>query len=158
MEFEIADPIRGSFDRIDDGHTSTVLCYLGYNSEFETSYFVAAALSPYDDHFEYSFTVIERRDNAEREMTSGLATLGLFSKADRIAIRQVVCAATEQLLNWKKPPRIDRCTADANLPEKAMLKHLLISEVFKKCGYDVTRCEGWNGQAIWRADLVAGKT
>ena len=124
----------------------------------ETSYFVAATLSPYDDYFEYSFTVIERSGNTEREITSGLATVGLFSKADRIAVRQVVFAATGELLNWKRPLRIDRCTADPNLPDKAMLKHLFISEVFKKCGYEVTKCEDWNGQAIWQADLVAGNT
>jgi hypothetical protein len=84
MALELVDAIRGDFDRIDDGHTSTVLCYIGYNWELEASYFVAAALSPYDDYFEYSFTVIERRDNAEREMTSGLETVGLLSKADRV--------------------------------------------------------------------------
>ena len=62
------------------------------------------------------FRVIQRfpDDSEERPFVSGKETKGLFSKWDRSVILRVVCEATRELLNWRRPALVDRCTADAD--------------------------------------------
>jgi hypothetical protein len=113
---------------------------------------VSVALSPFGDDVEYSFTVVERKNDQERLFTSGLETKDIFGKGDRSAIRMVILDATEIVLTWKEPPLVDRCTSDANPPAGAVVKHTLVGQIFKKCGYKVTECGDWNGQLVWRAE------
>ena len=148
--------VGDEFEYIEEESESTVLAYLGYDSDADASYFAAVTLSPFDDYVEYTFTVIRHREDNDEPFTSGLATKGFFEEADRKAILSLILRATELLLNWKEPPLVDRCTSDADLQPKALVKHDLVSEVFKKCGYKVTDCGDWNGQKLWKAERVEG--
>lgn len=155
MTFQFVHPAAEEFECLEDDGESTVFAYVGHDPDTTASYLVAATLSPFGDDFEYSFAIIERKDGNDRQFSSGLETKDLFEKMDRSAIRSVVLEATEILLNWKKPQTVDRCTSDANIPDSAMVKHGLVSHIFKNCGYSVTECGDWNGQLCWKAERVA---
>ena len=155
MAFQFVQLDTDDFECIEEDGESTVLAYMGHDPDIDASYFVAATLSPFDDHVEYGFTTIERKGGEDRKFNSGLETKDIFVKPDRWLIRMVILDATEILLNWKKPALVDRCTADANLTQDALVKHNLVSMIFKKCGYKVTDCGDWNGQLLWKAERVA---
>src|SRR3974377_35790 len=103
MAFQFVHPDESEFEFIEEDGESTVLAYVGHDPDTDASYFVAATLSPFGDEVEYSFTVIERKGDQERQFTSGLETKGFFEKIDRIAIRVVILDVTEALLKWKEP-------------------------------------------------------
>ena len=133
------------------------MAYVGRDEETDSAYYVSAALSPFDDAVEFTFSVIRRVNDAENQYLSEIATKGpIPDPADRTAILMVILEITEALLDWKKPARVDRCTADANLEDKALHKHQLVSQIFKDCGYKVTDCGDWNGQLLWAAERVEG--
>jgi hypothetical protein len=152
MAFQFVQPDAEDFELIEEDGESAVVAYVGHDPDTEASYFVSVALSPFGDDVEYSFTVVERKNDQERLFTSGLETKDIFGKVDRSAIRMVILDATEMVLTWKEPPLVDRCTSDGNLPAGAVVKHTLVGQIFKKCGYKVTECGDWNGQLVWRAE------
>ncbi len=155
MAFQFVQLDTDDYECIEEGGESTVLAYVGYDPDTEASYFVATTLSPFDGEVEYSFTIIERTGDQDRQFNSGLETKHIFLKLDRGLIRMVILEATKLLLTWKEPPVVDRCTSDANLPRAAVVKHTLVTQIFKKCGYKVTDCGDWNGQLLWKAERVA---
>jgi hypothetical protein len=154
MTFEYEDP-GDDYELIEEEGESFVVAYVGSDIDTGCAYYAVAALSPLYDYFEYSFFVIERCSGSEEQFNSGLKTNGLFNEVDRSAILTVVLRATEMLLDWKQPLLVDRCTFDANLPKKALVKHTLISKIFSGCGYKITSCDDWNGKRVWRAERVA---
>lgn len=153
MAFQFA---AGDYQQIEEGDESTILAYLGHDPDTEAYYYAAVTLSPFEDHVEYSFTIIRRCRGEDQPFTSGLETKGMFETADRRAILGVISEATRRLLNWKKPALVDRCTSDANLTGKSLDKHTRITAIFGMCDYKVTDCGDWNGQKVWKAERVAG--
>ena len=155
MPFEYEDP-GDDFELIEEDGESFVVAYVGADTDTGFTYYAATALSPFFDYVEYSFYIVERWPNGtERQFDSGQETKGVFNEADRTAILGVIILATELLLDWKQPPLVDRCTSDADLPNKAQLKHTSITGIFRSCGYKVTSCGDWNGKLVWRAETVA---
>src|SRR5215210_4468825 len=110
-------------------------------------YYTLVQISPYNDGYEFSFSVVQRHvdSGTEREFTSGYDSGAIFTKEDREAILDVILAATDVLLGWKRPRKVDRCTSDPHLPPKAIRKHLLISEEFRKKGYRIREQPSWHG-------------
>jgi hypothetical protein len=157
MAFEFVHPHSDDFDFYEENGEAGVRAYVGCDSVTGCSYYILTTLSPFDDHVEYSFTVVERKDDDERQFTSGLETRNFFGGTDRAAILMVILEATALLLNWQTPAVVDRCTSDVISDAKPKAKHLMVSQIFKNCGYNVTDCGDWNGQLIWKAERVAAQ-
>jgi hypothetical protein len=143
-------------EKIDNGgYFGITWIAAGHSPTDGKTYQVAAELSPYDDDTpEYSFFIIERDIycDIETSFLSGLDLPSIFSKADRRALLDAALCATEVLIRWKMPPRMYRCTYDANPPSAALEKHFLLSAVMLECGYRVTKCDPWHGKIVWIAE------
>ena len=78
MAFQFVEPDKYEF--IDEEGESFVVAYIGSDANTDCAYYAAAALSPYDDHMEYSFFIIQRCNGQERQFTSGLETKDIFEE------------------------------------------------------------------------------
>lgn len=146
------------FERVEGPDIWAVICEIGDDPERGLAYFVSVELTPFGDQtFEYVFRVFERdREHGvnTRSFSSGLQTEAIFSRSDRSAILDVIALATIELLNWRRPHRVDRCTTDANLPQRALRKHNRISLAFRQCGYWVAEAGEFYGQKQWLAERI----
>jgi hypothetical protein len=100
---------------------------------------------------EFFFCVIElnHETNEEIRYWSGLDVAKFANLADRAFIRHALLGGTEILLKHKSPDRVFCCTHDSDLPDKALLKHLLVAQTFKTCGYSVTNEPICLGKYSW---------
>ena len=156
MAFHFVQSDEYEYLEDDEESEYSVLAYLGADPDTGASYYASAMLSPHGADVEYSFSVIERINDEERLLTSGLETQEIFQdQADRRSVLRVILELTECLLAWKEPAAVERCTADVVTNDEMLAKHILVSQIFRKCGYNVTDCGDWNGQKIWRAERIA---
>ncbi|WP_144404327.1 hypothetical protein [Belnapia sp. F-4-1] len=142
-------------DEPDGSHTLSFL--IGHDDATEMIYFVNVTLSPFDvDALEFSFAIVEADTVTLRTrlFTSGKHTRGIFSSEERYLILQVVLAATVELLDWKRPQKVYRCTSDRDPPHKALKKHYLLAWAFQSAGYSLTEADPWYGQRIWWAERI----
>jgi hypothetical protein len=100
---------------------------------------------------EYFFCLIKANhaENTETRYWSGLEVAKFTSREDRILIRSAVLEGTQLLLNYKAPDRVFCCAHDADPPEKALQKLLLVAVIFKTCGYAVERKPICLGKHSW---------
>jgi len=152
---QICDPPY-EFDRIDeDDGTCHAIFFIGHDEVASSIYFVRATLSPYEEGVpEFSFCVMGVNTETGEPIffTNGRDTKPIFSGVERHLVMEVVMRATAAVLAWQSPRKIYRCTADKHPPERALVKHDLISWVFNRAGYKLTRCDQWHGQRIWFAE------
>jgi hypothetical protein len=57
-------------------------------------------------------------------------------------------------LNHLRPDRFFCCTHDSHLPENALIKYLLIAEMFEMCGYAVEAQPLCLGKYSWWMELA----
>lgn len=99
---------------------------------------------------ELAFHIIKADDGYEDFYSDGLETLTTIS--DRIArnrILQVICIATDKLIDEVAPVEVEIITHEANLPRKALNKYLAIGNVFVKHGYVPAYPDPFHGRHIW---------
>lgn len=132
------------------------MCRVGTDLAAHKLYFAAVGLDPFPEGApEYWFGILERNAyTGEADLVlSGLRFARIISKADKMAILQVICGLTDLLLQECKPKKVTRVTHDAYQGGKGIEKHEVISKVFLDCGYRVTRCDSWGGQRAWLCEL-----
>lgn len=152
------DSDRWHADVFQDGSAYAVLVHVGYCDEEPLNYFVHTSLEtrPGGDGMEFVFYLIEANGETgtEHAYWSGRDVAKFITQDDRSAILRVVCAATGKLLDQVKPSVVYRYTHDADLPDKALEKHHVISKVFTNCGYRVIRGDEYHGHRMWRAERL----
>jgi hypothetical protein len=134
-------------------------CYLvvinfGYDPETKSTFSVMIGLDPLPGgDMEHFFCIIENTaDNEKKCYYSGANTGKLFPKETRKLVLSMVLSATHSLINAAQCSSIKHSTHDANLPQKALVKHILIAEVFESCGYVINRPDPYHGRYIWWAE------
>lgn len=152
------DPDQWHADLFLDGGACAVLVHVGHCDAESLNYFVHVSLEtrPGGNGMEFVFFLIEvdGETSTEHAYWSGRDVSRFIGREDRSAILRVVCSATERLLDHVKPDIVYRYTHDADLPDKALEKHLAISKVFTNCGYRVERGDEYHGQRTWRAERL----
>lgn len=138
------------------GSDHLAMCHIGRDDNQNRNYFAAAILSPQaGGGIEFVFRIIEVNGVTKEEFSyhSGRDT-PFIQGEDRRLVLNAILVLTEFLVRTVRPDTVFRCTADDNLPAKAMEKHERINELLEKCGYKVTRGEPYHGKCIWYATRV----
>jgi hypothetical protein len=139
-----------TFDPEIDGERLT----FGIGYDESASYTVVLGFSPLekDGHAEFYFVIYRFNNVSEvtQPLYSGLITRKFIENAaDRQLIMDAVCVAIPVLLEYVRPEWVFRCTHDADLEGRALLKHEAIAGAFKSCGYeehavsDRAGCKAW---------------
>lgn len=160
MAFELtieADEWRADVFR--RGNAFLVVVNFGYDPLINHTYSAVVGLEPLQGgDMEHFFFIIDA-DNANGTETtyySGLQTVGLFPKETRNLVLKLVLSATKSLLDTAQPAQVRRFTWDANPPEKALVKHLAVAEVFETCGYAMRTSDVYHGRYVWWAEREIG--
>jgi hypothetical protein len=133
-----------------------VVVPIGYDDIEPKSYSLLIsfdALPGGDEEFFFCVVEANTEDGTEARHWSGLDVAKFASKEDRILIRHMLLAGTEQLLKHRSPKRVFCCTHDSDMPQKALTKHVLIAHIFEMCGYAVIREPKCLGKESWWMEL-----
>ena len=133
---------------------AVVKCTVGYDDRADTTFSVMAALSPLPGgDLELVFAVLEGALDGEiNTYRNGLdSRTRIQDPGDRRRVLAAVCTAIDQLVRNYGSDRIVRCVP-ANLPERAMVKHVMIHQIFKEAGYLIQDCGVVAGTQGWRME------
>lgn len=138
------------------GDAYLVIINFGYNPEIKTTYSVMTGLEPLPGgDMEHFFCIIANNANNEKEtFFSGSQTIDLFPKTTRELVLNMVLGTTKTLLDTAKCQSIRHSTRDADLPQKALVKHMLIVRVIETCGYEIRKPDPYHGRHIWWAERL----
>ena len=113
---------------------------IGYDNTEPKSYSLLIAFDTMAggaDEFFFCVIAANTADNTETRYWSGLETANFMTGSDRALVHRALIVGTDALLSHNSPKRVFCCTHDANLPERALNKHLSICHVFAARGYQV---------------------
>ena len=135
--------------------SNSVLIPVGYDDDPDTdkSYNLFVSFDPLTgtDDLEFSFAIIEHDSETDSEYVywSGREIAQFITREDRNVIGGTLLAASERLLNAKRPSRFIMCTRDDGAPQRAHQKFIRIAHLFAECGYVVTNADPYHGLQIW---------
>lgn len=129
---------------------------IGYDDDEPESYSLLIAFDTMaGGGAEFFFCVIEQNHetNTETRYWSGLEVAKFTSDEDRTFILGALLDGTRELLQHNSPKLVFCCTHDSGLPQKALIKHLLVAQVFETCGYVVEEQPIFLGKNSWWMEL-----
>ncbi len=140
-----------------DGGTYLVVINFGYDPETDTTFSVMTGLDPLPGgDMEHFFCIVENNGSNEKKIHySGAETMGLFPKETRKLVLSMVLSATRSLINTVKCENVRHFTHDADLPHKALIKHILIAKAVESCGYAINKPDPYHGRHIWWAERLS---
>lgn len=132
---------------------AVVVFPIGYDDQTGADYLVHVGLSPSGGGvIEYVFCLLVVEDGEVVERLWSGKDVRFMPPQARMAVLMATCTATEVLLNQIRPKSVFRCTYDADLPDKALEKHHVISQAFIRAGYRVCVADPYHGKRVWWAE------
>ncbi|MCJ2108640.1 hypothetical protein MKK70_25355 [Methylobacterium sp. E-041] len=128
---------------------------IGYDDASTKVYTMAVGFEPLPGgDTKYFFHVVEGDTETGEECVhwSGRETRFITQSEDRKAILAAVLTLTEGLLKSAEPDTVRWFTHEERPPDKALVKHFLIANVFDVSGYDVRTCDPYHGRWVWFAE------
>lgn len=127
---------------------------IGHDPDIGAQYSVHVALirlEPFGGDFkaELMFDIVEATSEGKRFIDNGLDTKRFLSGADREAALEVCCSVTSNIVAQRQPDAIVMTTSQSNLPSKALVKYVHVSNAIKASGYDGGQGDIFEGQRIW---------
>lgn len=108
-------------------------------------------LEPFDGAFkaELMFDIVEATSEGKRFIDNGLDTKRFLSGDDREVALEVFCSVTASIVAQRQPDAIVMTTSQSNLPDKALVKYVHVSNAIRSSGYDGGEGNTFEGQRIW---------
>ncbi|WP_282077822.1 hypothetical protein [Epibacterium ulvae] len=128
---------------------------VGYSSASDAVYKVMVALSPaitqppHSLELFFYFVRASEEDDSVEEINNGLQTKHIIPSDERTRILDVVCRATQELLDIAKPPIVHYISGEPNMPEKARRKYGRICKAIRERGYDGREVDPFLGTHEW---------
>ncbi|APT31951.1 hypothetical protein MCBMB27_02660 [Methylobacterium phyllosphaerae] len=141
------------------GDASLSVLPIGYNDDLGTVYSMAVGFEPLPGgDTEFFFHVVEAHPEMDEEHIywSGRETRFISDPEDRKAILAAMLYLTQGLLRSSQPETVRWFTHDEDPPDKALVKHFLIANVFDVNGYSVITPDPYHGRRVWLAERRAG--
>lgn len=137
------------------GSASLAVLQIGYDDESSLVFTMAVGFEPLPGgDSEFFFHVVEGDTETDHEHTywSGRETGFISAREDRRAILDAVLTLTQGLIRSVQPPSVQWYTHDETPPERALVKHFLIANVFDANGYAVRTTDPYHGRWVWFAE------
>lgn len=135
------------------GSSRIVIARIGVDDENDTIYSVLVGLDVGGGGLiELVFCILAASSGGDEEPTeywSGTETASFIRGDDRVAVLNTILTCVGELVRSVQPPHIYMNTIDTHIPERALLKHILIARVVEECGYDVKMPDAFHGQYNW---------
>ena len=144
-------------DSFQDGGEYLTIVNVGYDDESSKSYSAALGLSPQaGGDLEFFFHLVEADGETESEHAywCGKDVARFIMRPDRQVILDIIIRETDTLLRRAKPEKVHCVTVDEYPPDRALVKHFLIADVFSSCGYLVHTADVWHGKRVWWMELL----
>ncbi len=103
----------------------------------------------------FCFIIANETDFSEHVCWSGLDTQNILPRSERQVVLRAILHATKLLIGQVNPAIVNWCTWDAQPPERALRKHMLIARVFELSGYQIGHPNPYHGKHIWWAERVS---
>lgn len=139
------------------GNAYKVVTNVGCDLLLQRTYSIAVGLDPLPSgELEYYFYIVDLDEITDdmHHFYSGRDTKNILPDVQRGAILRAILHATKSLLSQVNPAKVNWCTWDTHLPDKAKSKFRDIVRVFETSGYKVQEGEPHNGRNLWYAERV----
>lgn len=156
MAFELSINVEDILENYEEGQMFQEIWFkFGFDPELSELYFMHVGLQRNPGGTELYFNAIVRNviNNTETPFWGGAVKPFGASVEERHIIRGSVNIACQILLERCRPPDVWMVTRDANLPDSALEKFGLLSDVFCGAGYAVLMEEPHHGKKVWRFTL-----
>jgi hypothetical protein len=136
------------------GSSSAIVFRVGHDDDQQNmkTYSAVLGLTPQgggDLEFYFHLLEVDDETGAEYIYWSGKDVAKFIGPADRHRILEAILAATAELLTRIAPQKVHCCTHDQHPPDRALVKHFLIANVFEECGYEVHTSDPYHGKRVW---------
>lgn len=135
------------------GSSRIVIARIGVDDENDTIYSAMVCLDPGGGgDMELAFCLLAASSSGYGEPVefwSGTETASFIRGEDRGAILTAIIVCVESLIRTVQPSKVYMCTVDADMPDRALMKHMMVAHVIETCGYDVKKPDPFHGQHIW---------
>lgn len=139
------------------GNAYQVLVNVGYDDALQQTYSISVGLEPQPGggmEYYFCFIVADEIKRTEQVCWCGLDSQDILPKEQRGAVLRAILHATRLLISQVNPAIVNWCTWDANPPDKALRKHILIARVFELLGYEIGHPDAYHGKHIWWAERL----
>ena len=143
-----------------DGNGYAVSVVIGIDSDRNLTYFLFANLDVQagGGDWAYGFFIVEYDGDTGGEYVywSGRDVASFIGRDDRRRILDTLISVTHILISQVKPERVHRSTHDTNLPDKALVKHQRVTDVFIECGYVIVQADTYLSTHGWIMERDSG--
>jgi hypothetical protein len=127
---------------------------IGHDSSIDVQYNAIVTLirlEPFDGDYkaELMFDIVEAAPEGSTYFYDGLDTEKFLLGGDREVVLEVICSATENIVAQRQPDAIVMSSFQTNLPDKALVKYMGVSNAIRGAGYEGGEGNTFQGQHIW---------